>query len=349
MNKMKLSFIGKGQAAVMLTVFGVIFCVLNRAYTDMGTSLADTVVSVMILAVLLIPLAILATGSEQSVPSLAAERLGLFGKIIDILFFVYFIAAAGDILRRYSEFVSERYFPEASAAVCIIMLGAVCIYIAHTGVETVCRMSTVLIFMLALLSVVFIIGSYKDILSFDYSSVTMPKLSVERGFNGLFPIGAAGCVCLCVMCGGMGKSTRCGAYGGIAAMLISTVLITAAVFVTLGGYTAVSEYPLADSVIYASRGGTFRNDGLFFSIWTVMCSAVISLLAACGGHSLRAAVPKIKAEGIIGGGAAVVCALAEIFTGVSFCETIAGSPVPPMILISAVPLIIMIFGKGKKR
>ncbi len=346
---MKLSFIGKGQAAVMLTVFGVVFCVLNRAYTDMGTALGDTVVSVMILAVLLIPIAIFAANNEQSVPSLAAERLGYFGRVIDILFFVYFIAAAGNILKRYSEFVSERYFPEANAALCVIMLGAVCIYIAHTGVETVCRMSTVLIFMLALLSVIFLVGSYKDILSFDYSSVTLPKLSVERGFKGLFPIGAAGCVCLCVMCGGMGRSTRCGAYGGIAAMLIATVLITAAVFVTLGKYAVVSEYPLADSVIYASRGGTFRNDGIFFSIWTVMCSAVISLLAACGGHSLRAAVPKIRAEGIIGGGAAVICALAEIFTGVSFCETVAGSPLPPILLISAVPLIIMIFGKGKKR
>lgn len=346
---MKLSFIGKGQAAVMLTVFGVIFCVLNRAYTDMGTALGDTAVSVMILAVLLIPLAILAAGSEQSVPSLAAERLGLFGRIINILFFIYFITTAGDILKRYSEFVSQRYFTEVNAAVCVIMLGAVCIYIAHTGIETVCRMSTVLIFMLALLSVIFLIGSYKDIMSYDYSSVTMPKLSVERGFKGLFPIGAAGCVCLSVMCGGMGKNTRCGAYGGIAAMLIASVLITGAVFVTLGGYTAVSEYPLADSVIYASRGGTFRNDGLFFSIWTVMCSAVISLLAACGGHSLRAAVPRVRAEGIIGGGAAVLCALAEIFTGVSFCETIVNSPLPPIILISAVPLIILIFGKGKKQ
>lgn len=346
---MKLSFIGKGQAAVMLTVFGVIYCVLNRAYTDMGTALGDIAVSVMLLAVMLIPLAVLAGTGEKSVPQLAADRLGIFGKFIDILFFIYFTAAAGNILKSYSQFVSERYFTEAGAAVCVIMLGAVCVYIAHTGVETVCRMSTVLVFMLALLSVIFVIGSYRDILSFDYGSVTAPKLSVERGFKGLFPVGAAGCVCLGVMCGGMGKHTRCGAYGGCAAMLGASALITAAVFVTLGGYTAVSEYPLADSVIYASRGGTFRNDGLFFSIWTVMCSAVISLLAACGGHSLRAAVPKIRAEGLIGGGAAVLCALAEIFTGVSFCKTVAGSPLPPIILISAVPLIIMIFGKGKRK
>lgn len=346
---MKLSFIGKGQTAVMLAVFGVMYCVLNRAYADMGTALADITVSVMILAVVLIPLVILAGRGEKSIPELCADRLGFFGRIIDIIFFVYFITAAGDILKRYSEFASERYFTDADVAVCVIMLGAVCIYIAHTGVETVCRMSTVFIFMLAFLSVIFLIGSYKDILSFDYRSVTAPRLSIGRGFKGLFPFGAAGCVCLCVMCGGMGKRTRCGAYGGIAAMLGVSVLITAAVFVTLGGYTNVSEYPLADSVIYASRGGTFRNDGLFFSIWTVMCSAVISLLAACGGHSLRQAVPQTRAEGIIGGGAAVICALAEIYTGVSFCGAVYGSPLPSIILISVVPLIIMIFGKGKKR
>lgn len=346
---MKLSYIGRGQIAVMLTLFGVIFCLLNTTFPDMGTSLADISVSVMILAVMLIPLAILSMYGEKSVPELCAEKLGIFGRVINILFFIYFITAAAHILKRYSEFVSERYFTEANTAVCIIMLGAVCIYIAHTGAETVCRMSTVLLFMLCVLSVIFLLGAWKDILAFDCSSVTVPKLSLQRSFSGLFPIGAAGCTCLCVMCGGMGKRTRSGAYGGIAAMLAASVLITAAMYMTLGGYISVSEYPLSDSVIYAARERTFRNDGLFFSIWTVMCAAVISLLCACGGHSLRQAFPIKKWEGLVSGITAVICALSEMYFGITLCKMIYESPLPPIILTAAVPLLLIIFGKGKRK
>lgn len=346
---MKMTYIGRGQTAVMLTLFGVIFCVLNTSLSDMGTSLADISVSVMIMAVMLIPLAILSMCGEKSVPELCTERLGFIGRVINILFFIYFITAGAHILKSYSEFVSERYFSEANMAVCILMLGAVCIYIAHTGVETVCRMSTVLLFMLCALSVIFLLGAWKDILAFDCNSVIVPKLSLQRGFGGLFPIGAAGCTCLCVMCGGMGKRTRSGAYGGIAAMLAAAVLITAAVYMTLGGYINVSEYPLADSVIYAARGGTFRNDGFFFSLWTVMCAAVISLLCACGGHSLKQAIPAVKGEGIISGITAVICALSEMYFGITFCKMIYENSLTPLILTAAVPLVLLIFGKGKSK
>ncbi|WP_432650037.1 GerAB/ArcD/ProY family transporter [Huintestinicola sp.] len=346
---MKMTYIGRGQTAVMLTLFGVIFCVLNTSLPDMGTSLADISVSVMILAVMIIPLAILSMSGEKSVPEMCAEKFGFIGRVVNILFFIYFITAAADILKRFSEFVSERYFPEANTAVCILMLGAVCIYIAHTGVETVCRMSTVLLFMLCVLSVIFLLGAWKDILAFDCTSVTVPKLSLQRGFGGLFTIGAAGCTCLCVMCGGMGKRTRSGAFGGIAAMLAAAVLITAAVYMTLGGYVSVSEYPLADSVIYAARDRTFRNDGLFFSLWTVMCAAVISLLCACGGHSLRQAIPAVKVEGLIGGITAVICAFSELYFDLTFCKMIYENPLPPFILTAAVPLLLLIFGKGKSK
>ena len=346
---MKLGYIGRGQTAVMLTLFGVIFCVLNTSLSDMGTSLADISVSVMLLAVMLIPLAILSISGEKSVPELCSQNLGFIGRVVNILFFIYFITAAANILKRFSEFVSERYLPEANAAVCIIMLGAVCIYIAHTGVETVCRMSTVLLFMLCALSVIFLLGAWKDILAFDCNSVTFPKLSLQRGLGGLFPIGAAGCTCLCVMCGGMGRRTRGGAYVGIAAMLAAAALITAAVYMTLGGYISVSEYPLADSVIYAARERTFRNDGLFFSLWTVMCAAVISLLCACGGHSIKQAIPIIKGEGLIGGITAVICALTEMYFGITFCKMIYENPLPPIILTAAVPLILLMFKKGKSR
>ena len=40
---MKLGYIGRGQTAVMLTLFGVIFCVLNTSFYDMGTSKNDKV------------------------------------------------------------------------------------------------------------------------------------------------------------------------------------------------------------------------------------------------------------------------------------------------------------------
>ncbi|MBP1546246.1 MAG: hypothetical protein J6A37_06570 [Oscillospiraceae bacterium] len=345
---MKNMSISRGQAIIMLTLFGVLFCVLNTDYSSMGKMLADTAVTVIILSVMAIPLVILAGKCSGTVPMICSERLGIFGKAADVVFFIYFTCAAGDVLSRYGEFACERYFREAVPVICTAMLGAICIYISHTGAETVCRMSTVLLIMLVLTSAVFVFGGADDIADFDYSTVTAERLSLTDGFGGLFPLGAAGTAVLCILCGGLGKKTRCGLYAGLAAMLTAAVLITGAVWTTLEGYVFSSEYPLTDSVIYASRGATFRNDGLFFSLWTVIAAAVISLLCACAGHSFKCVFNKIRYEGIISGTAAVILAIISIYTEIPVCRMIYAVPVLPVFLVSVIPLILLFAVKGKE-
>ena len=83
---MKNMSISRGQAIIMLTLFGVLFCVLNTDYSSMGKMLADTAVTVIILSVMAIPLVILAGKCSGTVPMICSERLGIFGKAADVVF-----------------------------------------------------------------------------------------------------------------------------------------------------------------------------------------------------------------------------------------------------------------------
>lgn len=346
---MNVKYIGRGQTAVMLSLFGVLYCVLAAAYKPIEQMLADTVSSVILLGIMLIPLAVLTAGGSGSVTERCVSDLGFFGRIINAVYFIYFAAAASEILRRYGIYASERYFSEGGAAVCIVLIGAVCAYISQTGAETVCRMSTVLMALLLLTSAVFALGAAKSVDGTVLGSGRLSPISLSGGFGEFFSFGAAGCACLCVMCKGLGKRTRGGAYGGAAAMLGAAAIIIFAVSVTVGDYITAAEYPLTDAVIYASRQSTFRNDGMFFTLWTVICTAAVSLLCACGGNALRCTIPAVKGEGALSAAAAVICAFTGVMAKVNIGAPIFNSPWLAVILTAAVPLGIIICERTAKK
>lgn len=353
-DKSRSKFIDSGQIIVMTVIFGILYCVSRGAFDDCGAMLANYVVSALIIAVLAIPLTMLTYRAEGNVPSLIADKSVFAGKISAVLYLVYFLSAAADFLRAYAVFVSERYFHEAGTVVCIILAGIVCVYISWAGIETVCRMSTVMLFMLVLASAVFAAFAFDD---FSCPGITARKISLTRdGFGGIFPYAAAAAVSMCIVCGGAGRRTRAGIYVGAAALLAASSAVTAAVFAVLGDFTGISEYPMPDAVIYAARNVSFRPDGMFFALWTLIAAAAVSLLCACGGASLKIIFPKIKGEGIYSSAAAVIIAIVCALTGSRICAAIYGFPAVPVILLGVIPLITLLIyrkngtakrGKGK--
>ena len=104
---------------------------------------------------------------------------------------------------------------------------------------------------------------------------------------------------------------------------------------------------MADAVIYASRQMSFRPDGAFFMLWTIIAAAVSSLMCACAGHSLTAAVPKFRWWGILTAALALIGAEAELW-GISV-GSIYRSPVCAFILVGAIPLALIFIPKKRRK
>lgn len=98
-----------------LGVFGLII----SDFTDTGAMLSNAVSAVILITLALIPPVILIKDGSGSVPQIAVMRTGFIGRLISVLYSIFFISAAADFIAKYSVFVSERYF-EASAAVCAV-------------------------------------------------------------------------------------------------------------------------------------------------------------------------------------------------------------------------------------
>lgn len=343
----RCKYIDSGQITVMITIFAVLYCVSQAVYADCGAMLANTAASSVILAVMAIPLAALTCRREGSVLSLAADKNKWAGRIIAAMYLIYFLSAAADLLRGYGVFVSERFFEEGGSLLCVILTGLVCIYISWAGLQAVCRMSTVILYLLIFTSLVFI--------AFALGDFTMPEIRLHRiGFSaeslsGIFPVLAAVLAAMCIISGGAGRRTRKGIYAGLAAGLAAAAAIIAAIFSVLGDFTRISEYPLLDSVIYASREASFRLDGLFFSLWTLIAAAAVSLLCACAGEALKTIIPPVRCEGIYTAGAAIIMAAVGTFAGSDIIAAVYKSPYSSVILLSLIPLTVLIsVGKGKE-
>ncbi len=343
---MSKKFIGAGQTVVLTAAFGIFYALCMADFSSPGKMLSNAVSAAALIGLALVPLAVLASRKNGSVPELLAKKTGIPGRILCLLYVVYFISAASDFLAMYSDFVSERYLREFSPVVPVIMLGIVCVYISRTGIETVCRMSTVIIFMLCVTGIAFAVNGFSDIISYDYEKIIPERLSLSSAVSGLFPVGAAAASALCVMCGGLGKNTRKAAFGGAAALLLAASAVIAAVFAVLDGYADISEYPAADAVIYSFRNMSFRPDGIFFILWTVICAAVVSLMCGCAARALGAAVPRLRESGIITAAAALICAVCAVYgadTGIIYRTPLCAAAV-----LGVIP-IILVFIPEKRR
>ncbi len=338
-------FIDSSQIIIILAAFGVLCCVSYGGFGTLGGMLADTVASAVILALLAVPVVLLANKEQGSVPEIIAAGNSMLGKAAAVLYGIYFIAAASDFIRRYGEFVSERYFTEASAEVCIVLLGLVCVYISWAGAETVCRMSTVMLFLAAATSAAFVIFGREE---FSMPEFRPESISLADGAeSGIFIYGAAAVASMCMLCSGAGKRTRKGVYCGLAAFMLVTAVLVFTAFSVLGDFSLISEYPVTDMVIYASGKLSFRPDGIYFTLWTIIAAGVISLLSACAGQALKVVFTRVRGEGIITGAAVTAAGLICALTDSKVCTALCSYP-SAVILIAVIPLLTLaVSGKGK--
>ena len=124
----------------------VVTIALNAQYTG-GESLLDSIFSYLLAmgAGVLISLPLwLAMGREQgqSVPRLAMDTLGRAGGLVPLGYALYFVLVGGTSLGMFQIFLMDTVNPGFSAGLVVAALGAVALYGALKGLETVARCAT---------------------------------------------------------------------------------------------------------------------------------------------------------------------------------------------------------------
>lgn len=332
----------------MTVIFGLIYCNIAAVYSDSGSMLADIISSSLAAAVLAVPTALFANKTDNSVYNTVTEHSKALGTIFSVIYLLYYLSASVYLIRVFAEFVSSCYLQGASLLVCAVLSGIVCTYISWTGTEAVCRMSTVIAFLFALTSILFLVFAADDIVltGIDLNEIRLENISK----NGIFPYISAAIICLCTVCKGSGKRTRKGIYFGISALLIISSAIIILINLVLGDYVYLSGYPSVDAVIYASRELSFRPDGLYFSFGTVILLAAAGFICSCGGGALKCIIPNVKLEGLFTGAAVTIIAAVEILFNINVCEYIFKQQLLIILLITVFPLVALLMsssGKGK--
>ena len=98
-NTMDNRYIGAGQAAVIMAALGV-FGLIISDFTDTGAMLSNAVSAVILIALALIPPVILIKDGSGSVPQIAVMRTGFIGRLISVLYSIFFISAAADFIAK---------------------------------------------------------------------------------------------------------------------------------------------------------------------------------------------------------------------------------------------------------
>ncbi len=235
--------------------------------------LKAAVISVLIQAILVIPLIILSNRfPDRSVTEIIYEKSNVAGCVAAVLYLLFFISLCTGQVLHYVGFLSdsflhgEKFFPLAALLI-------VCTYCAYCGTEGLARSSVVMMIPFLLMIVLMGIGA-KDAFSIN-------NFYFEKGSHGL--TGAVmddlarngEIVAAAFLMKNLHSGLKCVLYRLLAAKLIVTSVIFALITGVLGDLADTLGYPFL-TVGSLTNSGAFRQNGaLYLILWTI--SAVISI------------------------------------------------------------------------
>lgn len=237
--------------------------------------LKAAVISILIQAILVIPLIILAKRfPDRSAIGIIYEKNSVAGFIAAVLYLLFFISLCTGQVLHYIDFLSnsflhgERYFPLAALLI-------VCMYCAYCGTEGLARSSVVM--MMPFLFMVVLMGiEAKDAFSLN-------NFYFEKGSSGLTKavmddLARNGeIVAAAFLMKNLRNELKCALYWLLAAKLIVTSVIFALITGVLGDLADTLGYPFL-TVGSLTNSGAFRQNGaLYLILWTISAAISISV------------------------------------------------------------------------
>lgn len=275
---MKTAKISFGQALILLLICRIFTLMtfvplLGEGYT-FPTQLAAAVISILIQAVIIIPIILFSKACpEKTVTGAIIERhkgLGIAAAVLYLLFFLFYAVNA---VLHFMRFLNLRFFKTENMAVLLIILLAVCIYCACCGIEGIARSSVITLIFFIIMLIVMAASSAQNFNTDNFYTTNVEKglfTAVMEDLARNSEITAA-----VFLVKNIKDRTKCAMYGLLTAKLAVTEITSALIIGVLGDFARLTEYPLLSVGSYAGADLFQRNDSLYLVLWTI--SAVITI------------------------------------------------------------------------
>ena len=275
MNTVKISF---GQGLILLLICRIFtlmtFVPLIGDGYAFPTQLAAAVISVMIQAVIIIPLILFAKACPQkTVTGAITEKHKVWGIISAVIYLIFFLFYTVNAVLHFMRFLNLRFFKTESMVVMLIVLLAVCVYCACCGVEGLARSAVITLLIFVIMLAVMSVTSAQNFNTDNFYTAGIEKGLLTAVMDDLARNSEI--IAAVFLVKYIKDRTKCAMYGLLTAKLAVTEIISVLIIGVLGDFARLTEYPLLSVGSYAGADLFQRNDSLYLVLWTI--SAVLTI------------------------------------------------------------------------
>lgn len=311
--------------------------------------LKAAVISVLIQAVLVIPLIILSRHfPDKTVTETIYSKSSFAGIAAAILYLLFFIALCTGQVLHYIDFLGssflhgEKFLPLAALLI-------VCTYCAYCGTEGLARSSVIMMIPFLIMTVLMAVGAKE---SFSTNNFYFEKNSyglAEAVMDDLTRNGEIAAAAFLMK--NLRSGLKCALYWLLAAKLILTSLVFALITGVLGDLADRLDYPFL--AVGSSTGSElFRQNGaLYLILWTISAVISISVFISIISEITSEIYHGTKLRNAFSALAVFIVSGAFIFYKADFSavRNILCGGYAQLILLALIPLSILIYEKINSR
>lgn len=204
----------------------------------------------------------------------------VLGKLIGLLFILFYLQATGEIIRSYAEFIVSSFLIQTPIIVVMTSMISLCAFAVYTGLEVLGRMTQLLfpLFFLPLLLMIFFLmpeyelGNVLPVLEFGIVPPIKGAVIPSGWFTEFFLI-----IFLLPFLTDHKKGMKHGLLTVLAVML-TLVIVNLSVLFVLGNSTSTKAYPLMNVSRYINFAEFFENlESITMAIWILGAFIKISV------------------------------------------------------------------------
>ena len=355
MEKVYNKKISPSQLVVMLfvtraflsTTYGISENSLN-VVLSMLSILVSTAIQVLLV---LPPLIFSEKHPQQDFLQYAFLKSKAFGVILSLSYGVYFLYVAWRNIEIFSYFLKNQFLDFLPTPVLIIALGAVAVYGAKMGIQSLARTAGIGVFMFGLLFLLIIFSVTGEIDIFNIQLATPVAENTLKAFlkDVWEKIGRSDeLVALPFLLGYTKNRKKRATYSYIGIKLAVMEIMVFYSVLILGEYTSSLSQPFYTLSTYAKSSVIERFDSIYMCLWTVGTVIKTAILIYLGSRCFENL--GIRTPFLVSGG--IPIAVAVIFSALSkYDSVIFTSPATVVVvtLSSVVPLLLCFDFKRKRR
>lgn len=277
--------ISTGQLAALIVIYRISTLMTYIPLVRQGCSTAEQLcalaVSSLIQTAMLIPAVIcsekgiLPDGFRNKALNIAA----------DVIYSLYFMLVTVETLVRSVHFMDSRFGNSMPVIVTAAMFTAVCFYCAYCGIEGIARGTMFTAIFFAIICMVMAYGN-KDVMTLENIGTHFETGNFFRAVYGDISRSPE-LTLLCCMAGYTSGKYRRAVFGANIGKFFITAAVTAAVFIVLGDYVYMCDYPFLKLGSAAGVNFLQRIDALYMVVWVLAAAAGMSAMIFTASEKVR--------------------------------------------------------------